>query len=40
MLAMLMCSLLTLLALGWVLRTNAKDRKLLEKELEEERVDD
>lgn len=40
MFAMLMCSILTLLALGWVLRANAKDRKRLEKELEEDRVYD
>lgn len=40
MLAMLMCSILTLLALGWMLRVNAKDRRILEKELEEDRVYD
>ncbi|WP_313706165.1 hypothetical protein [Massilia sp.] len=40
MLAMLMCFLITLLALGWVLRVNAKDRKRLEKELAADRVYD
>jgi hypothetical protein len=40
MLAMLMCFLITLLALGWVLHVNANDRKRLEKELQADRVYD
>lgn len=35
-----MCFSITLLALGWVLHVNAQDRKLLEKELEADRVYD
>ena len=38
MLAMLMCSIFTFLALGWMLHINAKDRRLLENELEADRV--
>ena len=40
MFAMLLCSILTLLALGWMLHVNARDRRILEKELEADRVYD
>lgn len=40
MMIILMCSLIALLLLGWVLLTNAKDRKTFEKELEEDLADD
>jgi hypothetical protein len=33
MMSSLICSILTLLAIGWVLRTNSKDRKAFEREL-------
>jgi hypothetical protein len=33
MMSSLMCSILTLFAIGWVLRTNSKDRKAFEREL-------
>lgn len=36
MMSAILLSILTLAAIGWVLRVNARDRKLLEKELEEE----
>lgn len=40
MLSVMMCSILVLAAIGWVLRTNANDRKIFEKELEEDLADD
>lgn len=40
MLTMLLCSILALVALGWVLGTNARDRKVFEKELEADLADD
>ena len=36
MIAPLACAVLTLLLLGWMLRMNAKDRKILEKQLDDE----
>ena len=36
MITMMMCSILTLLALGWVLCINSNDRKMFERELEED----
>jgi len=39
MLAVL-CALLALLAIGWVLSVNARDRKRLEKELQQQARDD
>lgn len=35
-----MCSILAVVIVGWVLLTNAKDRKTFEKELEEDLADD
>ena len=40
MIAPLACAVLTLLLLGWMLCINAKDRKILEKQLEDEFGDD
>ena len=40
MIAPLACAVLTLLLLGWMLCINAKDRKILEKQLENEFGDD
>jgi len=40
MIAPLACAVLTLLLLGWMLCMNAKDRKMLEKELEDAFADD
>ena len=39
MITMMMCSILTLLALGWVLCINSNDRKIFERELEEDLKD-
>ena len=36
----LMCSFLAVVLVGWVLFTNARDRKSFEKELEEDIADD
>jgi len=36
MIAPLICSIVTLLLLGWMLCMNAKDRKILEKQLDDE----
>lgn len=36
MITMIMCSILTLLVLGWVLCTNSNDRKMFERELDED----
>jgi len=36
----ILCSIVALAAIGWVLRINARDRALLEQELEEEFVSD
>lgn len=35
-----LCSILALLLVGWVLYTNANDRKTFEKQLEEDLADD
>ncbi|MEW6025169.1 MAG: hypothetical protein AB1807_23860 [Pseudomonadota bacterium] len=40
MLPVALFSLLTVLAIGWMLYINAKDRKQLEKQLERELLDD
>jgi hypothetical protein len=40
MIAPLACAVLTLLLLGWMLCINAKDRQILEKQLEDEFGDD
>lgn len=34
-----MCSILALLAIGWVLRTNSNDRKAFERELKDESME-
>ena len=36
----LICSILALVLVGWVLYTNANDRKTFEKQLEEDLADD
>jgi hypothetical protein len=38
MMSSLICSILALLAIGWVLRTNSSDRKAFENELKDERM--
>ena len=40
MMIILMCSLLAVVLVGWVLFTNARDRKTFEKELEQELEND
>ncbi len=36
MITLMICLILTILVLGWVLHTNARDRKIFEQELEDE----
>lgn len=40
MIAMLLCSVILLLVMGWVLRINSIDRKIFERELVEDLADD
>ena len=40
MITIVMCSILACLLVGWVLHTNANDRKTFEKQLEEDLADD
>lgn len=39
MITLMICLILAILVLGWVLRTNAHDRKMFEKELEGDTLD-
>lgn len=36
MITLMICLILTILVLGWVLYTNARDREIFEQELEDE----
>lgn len=40
MMSAIICSILVLAAIGWVLRVNANDRKVFEKELDDAFEDD
>ena len=40
MMTAIICSILALAVIGWVIRVNAEDRKLFEKELEAAFADD